>query len=46
MAAPLAVTTRSKDYLLSYADGIEGSKLPSGKQVLVQFFHRHNVLKD
>ena len=37
---------RSHDFLVSPAEGIEGSKLPSGKQVLGHFLHRHNVLKE
>lgn len=38
--------TRSHDYLVSPAEGIEGSKLPSGKQVFSYFLHCHNVLHE
>jgi len=45
-AANSAMATRSQDYLVSWAEGIEGSKLPSGKQVLGHFLYRHNALKE
>jgi len=38
--------TRSHDYLVSPTDGIEGSKLPSGKQSLCYFLHLHTVQKE
>lgn len=41
----MATVTRSLDYLVTPVDRIEGSKLPSGKQVLGNFLHHHNVLK-
>jgi len=44
--ASTAVATRSQAYLVSCAEGIEGSKLPSVKQVFGHFLHRHNVLKE
>jgi len=40
------MATRSQDFLVSPAEGIVGSKLPSGKQVLGHFLHRHNILKE
>jgi len=43
---PGVMATRSLDFLLSPAAGIEGSKLPSGEQVLGHFLHRHSVLKE
>ena len=43
--ASTTVTTRSQVYLVSCAEGIEGSKLPSVQQVFGHFFHCHNVLK-
>ena len=43
--ASTAVATCSQAYLVSCAEGIEGSKLPSVKQVFGHFLHRHNVLK-
>jgi len=42
----MAAATRSKDFLLSTVETIEGSKLPSGEQVLGLFLHRHRFLKD
>ena len=41
-----AVATRSQDYLVSWEEGIEGSKLPSGNQVLGHFLYRHNSLNE
>jgi len=40
------MATRSHDYLVGPAEGIEGSKLPSGKQVFGYFLYCHNVLKE
>ena len=40
------MATRSQDYLLSCAESIEGSKLPSGEQVLGHFLYRHTVIKE
>ena len=37
---------RSKEFLVSPAERIEGSKLPSGNQVLGHFLYRHSVLKE
>lgn len=39
-------TLRSNDYLVSCAEGIDGCKLPSGKQALGHFLHRHSILKE
>src|SRR6218665_2067068 len=40
------MATRSHDYLVSPAYGIEGSKLPSGKQVLGYFLYHHTIRKE
>lgn len=42
----MASATRSKDFLVSTVETIQGSKLPSGEQVLGLFLYRHNVLKE
>jgi len=44
--ASTTVATCSLDYLVSCMEGIEGSKLPSMKQVLGHFLHWHNVLRE
>ena len=45
-SVPVATRSHSQEYLVTSADSIEGSKLPSGKQVLSHFLHRHNGLKE
>jgi len=40
------MATSSHDYLVSPAHGIEGSKLPSGKQVLGYFLYHHTIRKE
>jgi len=42
----MEMATRSHDYLVSPAEAIEGSKLPSGKQAFSYFLHCHNVLHE
>src|SRR6218665_578589 len=40
------MATRSHDYLVSPAYGIEGSKLPSGKYFLGYFLYHHTIRKE
>src|SRR6218665_2157837 len=40
------MATRSQDNLELPADGIEGSKLPSGKQILGYFLYQHAIRKE
>src|SRR6218665_1914548 len=40
------MATRSQDNLELPADGIEGSKLPSGKQILGYFLYQHTIRKE
>lgn len=43
---PTPVGTCSQDYLVGCIEVIEGSKLPSAKQVFGHFLHRRTILKE